>query len=142
MLLHNPERSLTSLSPADGHTLLGSACTALADAARDGLCRAWGAASWDPQPLGTVRVDDLPSPDVLMVRAGFLMGIDLLDTTAVLRNVWQAGETWGMSPFGGGNRKVWEDFDPRPFLRPPHDGLPLFDGLSVRIVLQNSSWPS
>ncbi|MFI1282179.1 aldo/keto reductase [Streptomyces sp. NPDC020858] len=123
VLLHNPERSLTSLSPADGHALLGSACTALVDAAREGLCRTWGVSSWDTRPLGMVGVDDLPSPDVLMVRAGFLVGIDLLDTTAVLRNVWQAGETWGMSPFGGGNGKVWEDFDPRPFLRPPHDGL-------------------
>lgn len=123
VLLHNPERSLTSLSPADGHALLGSACTALVDAAREGLCRTWGVSSWDTRPLGMVGVDDLPSPDVLMVRAGFLVGIDLLDTTAVLRNVWQAGETWGMSPFGGGHRKVWEEFDPRPFLRPPHRGL-------------------
>ncbi|MFF5706555.1 aldo/keto reductase [Streptomyces sp. NPDC012794] len=123
VLLHNPERSLTSLSPADGHALLGSACTALVDAAREGLCRTWGVSSWDTRPLGMVGVDDLPSPDVLMVRAGFLVGIDLLDTTAVLRSVWQAGETWGMSPFGGGNGKVWEDFDPRPFLRPPHDDL-------------------
>ncbi|MCX4691803.1 aldo/keto reductase [Streptomyces sp. NBC_01408] len=123
VLLHNPERSLTGLSPADGHALLGGACTALVDAAREGLCRTWGVSSWDTRPLGMVGVDDLPSPDVLMVRAGFLVGIDLLDTTAVLRSVWQAGETWGMSPFGGGNGKVWEAFDPRPFLRPPHDGL-------------------
>ncbi len=123
VLLHNPERSLTGLSPAHGHALLGSACTALVDAAREGLCRTWGVSSWDTRPLGMVGVDDLPSPDVLMVRAGFLVGIDLLDTTAVLRSVWQAGETWGMSPFGGGHGKVWEGFDPRPFLRPPHDGL-------------------
>lgn len=123
VLLHNPERSLAGLSHADGHALLGHACTALADAARDGLCRAWGVASWDPRPLGMVQMDDLPSPDVLMVRAGFLVGIDLLDATTALRTAWQAGETWGMSPFGGGRRKVWEEFDPRPFLRPPHDGL-------------------
>ncbi|MFD9477810.1 aldo/keto reductase [Streptomyces nojiriensis] len=123
VLLHNPERSLTSLSPTDGHALLGSACTALVDAAREGLCRTWGVSSWDTRPLGMVGVGDLPSPDVLMVRAGFLVGIALLDTTAVLGRVWQAGETWGMSPFGGGNGNAWEDFDPRPFLRPPHDGL-------------------
>ncbi|MFI8392147.1 aldo/keto reductase [Streptomyces sp. NPDC085540] len=123
VLLHNPERSLTGLSPADGQALLGSACTALVDAARDGLCRTWGVSSWDTQPLGVVGVHGLPSPDILMVRAGFLVGIDLLHTTAVLRNLWQSGETWGMSPFGGGNAKVWEDFDPRPFLRSPHDGL-------------------
>ncbi|MFF7076336.1 aldo/keto reductase [Streptomyces lavendulae] len=126
VLLHNPEHSLTGLSPADGHALLGNACTALADAARDGLCRAWGVASWDPRPLGVIRVEDLPSPDVLMVRAGFLVGIDLLDATTVLRTAWQAGETRGMSPFGGGHRKVWEGFDPRPFLRPPHDGWSRF----------------
>lgn len=123
VLLHNPERSLAGLSHADGHALLGHACTALADAARDGLCRVWGVASWDTRSLGMVQVDDLPSPDVLMVRAGFLVGVDLLDATTALRAVWQAGETWGMSPFGGGHRKVWEEFDPRPFLRSPHDGL-------------------
>ncbi len=105
MFLHNPERSLASLSPADGHAVLGSACAALADAARDGLCRTWGVASWDTRPLSVIQVGDLPAPDVLMVRAGFLVGIDLLDATAVLRNVWQAGETWGMSPFGGGTAK-------------------------------------
>lgn len=123
VLLHNPERSLAGLSTADGHALLGNACTALADAARDGLCRAWGVASWDTRPLGMVQVDDLPSPDVLMVRAGFPVGIDLLDATSVLRTAWKAGETWGMSPFGGGHRRVWEEFDPRPFLRPPHGDL-------------------
>ncbi|MEE1794987.1 aldo/keto reductase [Streptomyces sp. BE308] len=123
VLLHNPERSLAALSPADGHALLGSACTALADAARDGLCGAWGVASWDTRSLGMVRVDDLPSPDVLMVRAGLLVGIDLLDATTVLRTAWQPGKTWGMSPFGGGHRKAWEEFDPRPFLRPSHGDL-------------------
>ncbi|WP_423834134.1 aldo/keto reductase [Streptomyces manipurensis] len=121
VLLHNPERSLAGLSPDDGHGLLGKACTVLADAARDGLCRTWGVASWDTQSLGMVRVKGLPSPDVLMVRAGFLVGIDLLDATNALRTAWQAEETWGMSPFGGGHGKVWEGFDPRPFLRPPHD---------------------
>ncbi|MEU9256171.1 aldo/keto reductase [Streptomyces sp. NPDC048270] len=123
VLLHNPERSLLGMPPAMGHALLGSACTALVDAARDGLCRTWGVSSWDTRPLGMPRVDGLPSPDVLMVRAGFLVDIGLLDATAVLRNAWQAGETWGMSPFGGGDGQVWEDFDPRPFLQAPHDGL-------------------
>ncbi|MFG2231105.1 aldo/keto reductase [Streptomyces sp. NPDC048723] len=123
VFLHNPERSLAGMSPADGHALLGNACTALADAARDGLCRAWGVASWDTRPLGPAQVDDLPSPDVLMVRAGFLVGIDLLDATTVLRTAWQAGETWGMSPFGGGHGKVWEEFDPRPFVRSRHRDL-------------------
>ncbi|MFE4262924.1 aldo/keto reductase [Streptomyces sp. NPDC056883] len=123
VLLHNPERTLAGLSTADGHTLLGNACTALADATRHGLCRAWGVASWDTRSLGTVQVDDLPSPDVLMVRAGFLVGIDLLNATTVLRTAWQPGKTWGMSPFGGGHRKVWEEFDPRPFLRPSHRDL-------------------
>lgn len=123
LLLHNPERSLAGLSSADGHALLGEACASLADAARDGLCRTWGVASWDTRLLGMLQVDDLPSPDVLMVRAGFLVGIDLLDAATVLRTTWQAGETWGMSPFGGGHRTVWEGFDPRPFLRPPHGDL-------------------
>ncbi|MFD6227458.1 aldo/keto reductase [Streptomyces sp. NPDC060232] len=123
VLLHNPERSLAGLSTPDGRTLLGNACTALADAARDGLCGTWGVASWDTRSLEMVQVDDLPSPDLLMVRAGFLVGIDLLDAINVLRTAWQPGETWGMSPFGGGHRKVWEEFDPRPFLRPRHEDL-------------------
>ncbi|MFG2712214.1 aldo/keto reductase [Streptomyces goshikiensis] len=123
VLLHNPERSLTGQSPADAHALLCDACTTLAGAARDGLCQNWGVASWDPRMVSVVRVDDLPSPDVLMVRAGFLVGIDLLDDTAVLRDVWRAGETWGMSPLGGGHGKVWEEFDPRPFLRPHYGNL-------------------
>ncbi|MGW9152216.1 aldo/keto reductase [Streptomyces virginiae] len=121
VLLHNPERSLAGLSPAKGHTLLGGACAALADAAHDGLCRDWGVASWDPRLLSVVQADGVPSPDVLMVRAGFLVGIDLLDATAVLRDVWKVGETWGMSPFGGGHGNMWEEFDPRPFLR-THQG--------------------
>ncbi|MFF4422291.1 aldo/keto reductase [Streptomyces sp. NPDC001549] len=123
VLLHNPERSLTSLSPADGHALLGSACTAMVDAARDGLCHTWGVSSWDTRPLGMARVNDLPSPDVLMIRAGFLVGIDLLDATTVLRTAWKVGETWGMSPFGGDHSNLWEEFDPRPFLQPPHRDL-------------------
>ncbi|MEU2855119.1 aldo/keto reductase [Streptomyces syringium] len=123
VLLHNPERSLAGLSPADGHALLGSACTALADAARDGRCRDWGVASWDTRPLRRVPTDGVPSPDILMVRAGFLVGIDVLDATAVLRDVWRAGEIWGMSPFGGGGEKMWQDFDPRSFLHSRHDDL-------------------
>ena len=123
VLLHNPEQSLAGLSPADGQGLLKNACAALNDAAREGLCRAWGVASWDTRPIGMVRLDELPPPDILMVRAGFLVGIDLLDATAVLRDNWCPGETWGMSPFGGGGEKAWQDFDPRPFLRPAHDGL-------------------
>ncbi|MGW0896459.1 aldo/keto reductase [Streptomyces goshikiensis] len=123
VLLHNPERSLTGLSLADDHALFGAACAALAEAARDGLCQDWGVASWNPQLLSRARAEDLPSPDVLMVRAGFLVGIDLLDLVAVLREVWKVGETWGMSPFGGGHGKVWEEFDPRPFLRPHHGAL-------------------
>ncbi|WP_405833335.1 hypothetical protein [Streptomyces sp. NBC_00105] len=123
MVLDEVERSLAGLSTPDGHTFLGNACTALADAARDGLFGAWGVASWDTRSLEMVQVDDLPSPDLLMVRAGFLVGIDLLDAINVLRTAWQPGETWGMSPFGGGHRKVWEEFDLRPFLRPRHEDL-------------------
>ncbi|MFD9376094.1 aldo/keto reductase [Streptomyces sp. NPDC059999] len=123
VLLHNPELSLTGLTTADGLALLGNACAALADATRSGLCRTWGVASWDTRSLAMIQVDDLPSPDVLMVRAGFLVGIDLLDVTTVLRTAWQVGETWGMSPFGSGHKAMWEAFDPRPFLRPRHGDL-------------------
>ncbi|MFI6640335.1 aldo/keto reductase [Streptomyces sp. NPDC050504] len=123
VLLHNPERSLVGLSPAEGHDLLGAACATLNGMAQEGRCRAWGMSSWDPRPLAALRLNGFPSPDVLMVRAGFLVGIDILDAADHLRTNWRATETWGMSPFGGGGEQVWEGFDPRPFLRPPHVGL-------------------
>lgn len=109
VLLHNPEHS-----HPDAETLAG-ACTVLADAARAGLCGEWGVSSWDPRSLVNF---DVPRPDVLMVRAGLLVGSDVLETAEELVTRWRPVRVWGMSPFGGSaTEAVWGKFDPRIFLR-------------------------
>ncbi|MFF2777051.1 hypothetical protein ACFVU3_19345 [Streptomyces sp. NPDC058052] len=61
---------------------------------------------------------DAPRPDVLMVRAGLLVGADLLDAAEALVRRWRPAQVWGMSPFGGSTTEAaWEKFDPRIFLR-------------------------
>ncbi|WP_282693504.1 aldo/keto reductase [Streptomyces sp. CC208A] len=109
VLLHNPEHSRPGAEP------LTEACAVLADAATAGLSGGWGVSSWDPRPL----VDfDVPRPDVLMVRAGLLVGIDVLDAAEALAARWRPSQVWGMSPFGGSTTDaIWERFDPRIFLR-------------------------
>lgn len=109
VLLHNPEHSRP-----DAETL-ARACAVLADAARAGLCRGWGISSWDPRPLVDL---DVPRPDVLMVRSGLLVGVDVLEAAEDLVTLWRPSQVWGMSPFGGNTTEaVWEKFDPRIFLR-------------------------
>ncbi|MFF4169071.1 aldo/keto reductase [Streptomyces sp. NPDC001744] len=109
VLLHNPEHS----RPAAG--LLSQACAALADAAQAGLCGGWGVSSWDPRPLVGF---DVPQPAVLMVRAGLLVGLDVLEAAEALAARWRPSQVWGMSPFNGSTTEaVWERFDPRIFLR-------------------------
>ncbi|MEV0641640.1 aldo/keto reductase [Streptomyces sp. NPDC050619] len=111
VFLHNPEHS------ASGAETLAKACAALADAARVGLCRSWGVSTWDPRPLMDF---DVPRPDVLMVRAGLLVGGDVLEATEVLATQWRPSQLWGMSPFGGSTTQdVWKRFDPGVFLRRP-----------------------
>lgn len=108
VLLHNPEHS-----HPDAETL-ARACTALADAARAGLCGEWGVSSWDPRSLVNF---DVPRPDVLMVRAGLLVGSDVLEAAEDLVTRWRPVRVWGMSPFGGSTTEaVWGKFDPRIFL--------------------------
>jgi pyridoxine 4-dehydrogenase len=109
VFLHNPEHSASDTGR------LGPACAALADTARAGLCRSWGVSTWDPRPL----VDcDVPCPDVLMVRAGLLVGVDALEAAETLATRWRPSQLWGMSPFGGSTaQEVWERFDPGVFLR-------------------------
>ncbi|MER8041977.1 aldo/keto reductase [Streptomyces sp. NPDC094032] len=109
LLLHNPEHS------APDAEALAQACTVLADAARAGLCGSWGVSTWDPRSLVGL---DAPRPDVLMVRAGLLVGGDILEAAEAVVERWQPSEVWGMSPFGGNAAEaVWERFDPRIFLR-------------------------
>ncbi|SED88009.1 Predicted oxidoreductase [Streptomyces sp. 2224.1] len=109
VFLHNPEHSASDIGR------LGPACAALADTARAGLCGSWGVSTWDPRPLVDL---DVPRPDVLMVRAGLLVGVDVLEAAEALATRWRPSQVWGMSPFGGSTaQEVWERFDPRVFLQ-------------------------
>ncbi|MCX4632884.1 aldo/keto reductase [Streptomyces sp. NBC_01443] len=122
VFLHNPEQSLTGASPAGLADRLAAACTELEAAVEQGLCRAWGVSSWDPRPLSAIALGGLPRPEVLMVRAGLLVGVEILDAALAVREAWEPATTWGMSPFGGSaTQPVWEMFDPRPFLHGHRD---------------------
>lgn len=107
VLLHNPERTLASLPPDAGSYCLASACTVLRDASTTGLCGSWGISSWDPRPVLAVLTSAgsaaIPTPDVLMSRAGLLVNADILDTCDALAARWDldVSARWGMSPFAG-----------------------------------------
>ncbi len=123
VFLHNPEHSLQE-SPSHNRDALAQACTALDDATLNGLCGAWGVASWDPSPLPEVVDATMPKPSVLMVRVGLLVGIRTLEAADALSAAWgvDVRTKWGMSPFGGStNSSVWDRIDPRVFLRDGSD---------------------
>ncbi|MBB1259208.1 aldo/keto reductase [Streptomyces alkaliterrae] len=124
VFLHNPEQSLQEAAPRN-RDALAWACAVLADAARQGVCEAWGIASWDPSPLPELIDATTPKPSVLMVRAGLLVGTRTLDAADALAEAFEMGSStvWGMSPFGGSTRTpVWGRIDPRVFLQ-DHTGL-------------------
>nr|WP_324789788.1 aldo/keto reductase [Streptomyces sp. H51] len=119
VFLHNPEHSLREATLHD-RDALAQACTAMDAAAANGLCAAWGVASWDPSPLLSLIDQTAPRPSVLMVRAGLLVGAGTLDATDALTKAWDLydGGVWGMSPFGGSTTApVWDRIDPRVFVR-------------------------
>ncbi|MFE1952234.1 aldo/keto reductase [Streptomyces sp. NPDC059524] len=119
VFLHNPEYSLPTGS-ARTRDLLAQACATLSRAAGQGLCRAWGIATWDPTSLPSLIEPTTPKPSVLMVRAGLLVGSRTLDAAEALTTAWglDASSVRGMSPFGGSVRApVWSRIDPRVFLR-------------------------
>lgn len=121
VLLHNPEQSLAQLPEASRSDVLTRACAVLEDATARGVCGSWGISSWDPRPLAALG--DLPQPDVLMVRAGLLVGVDILEAADILAERWRRSAVWGMSPFGGSTAEpVWERFDPRIFMRDTQRG--------------------
>ena len=132
VFLHNPERSLRLAGgPEHGRDLLLAAAAALSDAARTGLCGAWGVSTWDAQPLvealRTADAGALPRPGHLMHRVGVLVGPDALtsaDTLARLLGVPAAGR-WGMSPFGGdAQAPFWADLRVTTLLgNPPPAGV-------------------
>ncbi|MDT3395630.1 aldo/keto reductase [Streptomyces sp. B1866] len=121
VFLHNPEHTLAQLAPGQARDCLTQACTVLARATKEGLCGAWGIASWRPGPLLGVINGGAPRPDVLMVRSGLLVGTDTIDAAESLARQWNlpAAAMWGMSPFGGSaTDPVWGRLNPRVFLRP------------------------
>ncbi|WP_073502981.1 aldo/keto reductase [Streptomyces sp. NBC_01476] len=119
VFLHNPEHSLGEDAPAR-QAVLAEACATLNAAVAEGLCAAWGIASWTPSTLLGLVDATVPKPSVLMTRAGLLVGAGQLDASEGLARVWgmSDSEVWGMSPFGGDSRApVWDRVDPRVFLR-------------------------
>lgn len=126
VFLHNPEQSLTELPEASAHERLAHACAVLADATARGLCGAWGISSWDPRSLAEPAAHGLPHPDVLMVRAGLLVGVEILAAAELVAARLRPAAVWGMSPFGGSTEEpVWERFDARVFLRDPQGSNPI-----------------
>lgn len=124
VFLHNPEHSLLAGS-ARIRDLLAQACATLSRAATEGLCGAWGIATWGPTSLPSLIEPTTPKPSVLMVRAGLLVGSRTLDAAEALTAAWglDASSVWGMSAFGGSVRApVWSRIDPRVFL-PSSAGL-------------------
>ncbi len=123
VLLHNPEQTLASLPLDAGSDCLASACTALHDTSTTGLCGSWGISSWDPRPVLAVFTSAgsaaIPTPDVLMSRAGLLVSADILDTCDALAARWDldVSARWGMSPFAGhATDPVWAAVNVRAFL--------------------------
>lgn len=120
VLLHNPEQTVACLPPNAGSDCLAAACTALHEASAAGLCGYWGISSWDPRPVLAVAVSAwIPAPDVLMTRAGLLVGSDILDAGDALAARWDLDMSarWGMSPFGGyATDQVWATVNVRTFL--------------------------
>lgn len=120
VFLHNPEHSLAQVADMSAANLLGDACSILVDATRRGLCGSWGVSTWDPRPLAELTVWELPRPDVLMLRAGLLVGAEVLQAGETLASRMDPAAVWGMSPFAGNaSDPVWARFDPRLFLRVP-----------------------
>lgn len=126
MFLHSPERSLRGVPRQHGHELLSEACLVLAEAVANGMCDAWGIASWEPAPILNALAgrSGCATPDVVMVRAGLTLSADeLRDAEQLCRMFGANTRRWGMSPFAGRTSDpVWSTTDLSAFLAPeqPH----------------------
>jgi aryl-alcohol dehydrogenase-like predicted oxidoreductase len=110
VFVHNPEHD-----PAG----LAAACEALTACQADGLCRAWGIATWNPLPLLRAAAEAQARPDVVMVRAGLAVPGPVLDAAEHFAQSIRADEVWGMAPFAGNpSDPVWSGLDTRLFLEP------------------------
>ena len=109
LLLHNPERTPTGFAQA---------CQTMARMRDEGLCRAWGLSTWNPEPLLDSVIPE--PPDVLMVRAGLKVPADVLDAAEQLAAEAKPVELRGMAPLGGhGSESAWTRVDPAAlFLHP------------------------
>ncbi len=119
VFLHNPEHSLHA-DGAHNREALAQACATLEEATSNGLCGAWGVASWSPSRLPSLIDATTPRPSIFMVRAGLLVGTRTLDAADAVTTAWGLNRSmvWGMSPFGGStNASVWDRIDSRVFLR-------------------------
>jgi pyridoxine 4-dehydrogenase len=128
VLLHNPERTLAELAPEQGRDRWAAACTTLDDMTAAGWCRSWGLACWDPRPILPVLDRALPTPASVMVRAGLLVRVQILDASERLATWFGLGRhaRWGMSPYGGhATHPIWDEVDARRFLQGSHDCSPI-----------------
>ncbi len=123
VFLHNPERSLGDLEPADAADRLAVAAGILADAVTADLCRSWGISTWNPQSVLAAVTAAGPSglarPRYLMHRAGILVPARILDTVDDLARALDVatGRRWGMSPFGGDTADgVWRTMALHPLM--------------------------
>ncbi len=103
LLLHNPERALAELAPAQARDRWAAACTVLDNMTAAGWCRSWGIACWDPRPVLTVLDRTLPTPALIMVRAGLLVRAEILDASERLATWFDLGRhaRWGDEPVRG-----------------------------------------
>ncbi|RSN18767.1 aldo/keto reductase [Streptomyces sp. WAC 01325] len=126
VLLHNPETSVDGFSDS---------CAALNELREAGLCGSWGISSWDPRPL--LEADwDIPSPDVVMVRAGLIVSAAILNAIDELVGRARNPELWGMAPFAGNAAApIWEAVDTSMFLVPGQGGSALQTGIAAAFAI-------
>lgn len=126
VLLHNPECSAAGFE---------AACCALARAREAGLCRTWGISTWNPKPL-LDSAWEVPSPDVIMVRAGLSVPATVLDAGEQLTERLGARQVWGMSPFAGNAADpIWTQIDTSHFLEPGQPASALQVGIAAAFAI-------
>lgn len=126
LLLHNPECSPHGFA---------SACVALSDMREQGLCHAWGVATWDPRPLRSAS-GHVPRPNVVMIRSGLTVPADVLDDSEELAGRLGTEALWGMAPFAGNTAdSIWTKVDTSLFLAPGQRATPLQAGVAAAFAL-------
>lgn len=115
VFLHNPERTVKEAGIEPGYSLLVDAAQVLDNAARSGLCTAWGISTWDARPLVDAIRDRSAGlttlPTHLMHRSGILVSSAVMDAADTLAQLLYVGRDrrWGISPFGGDTHlPLWE----------------------------------